>query len=304
MDGRATVAILVAEGELLSFASVGAALSHARALQPGSRVGIATGSEPEARAVADRLRAGAEPGQVLVSDPARWAERDGHAFREIGALELGAGRGPVHAWEFLWAEPAPRTRVRLCGELALEIDGERRVPPGGQAASLLGFLLASPERAADRAELIEVLWPAPRASRPADGAAPDPVAPAPGARAGGARGPRAPPAAAARAGLDGHRRGDGRARGGARRRRRPSAGSTRARTRARRSACCSPASSPASTTTGSTPGGWSSKSSSSRRSSGSRVPPSVSGAPSSAPRSVPVASSWPARRSVRRAIAS
>ena len=159
MDGRATVAILVAEGEPLGFASVGAALSHARALQPGSRVGVATGDEPEARAVADRLRTGAEPGQVLVSDPARWAERDGHAFREIGALEPGAGGGPVHAWEFLWAEPAPRTRVRLCGELALEIDGERRVPPGGQAASLLGFLLASPERAADRAELIEVLWP-------------------------------------------------------------------------------------------------------------------------------------------------
>ena len=158
MDGRATVAILVAEGEPLSFASVGAALSHAKALQPGGRVGVATGSEPDARAVADQLRTAAEPGQVLVSGPARWAERDGHAFRESGTLEV-AGRGPVHAWELLWAEPTPRTRVRLCGELALDIDDERKVPPGGQAASLLGFLLASPERAADRAELIEVLWP-------------------------------------------------------------------------------------------------------------------------------------------------
>ena len=74
MDGRASAAILVAEGEPLSFSSVGDALSHAKALQPGSRVGVATGDEPEARAVADRLRTGAEPGQVLVSDAARWAE--------------------------------------------------------------------------------------------------------------------------------------------------------------------------------------------------------------------------------------
>ncbi len=35
----------------------------------------------------------------------------------------------------------------------------RRTAPGGQAASLLGFLLASPELAADRSELIDVLWP-------------------------------------------------------------------------------------------------------------------------------------------------
>ena len=156
MDGRATVAILVAEGEPQTFTSVGAALAHARSLQPGGRVGIAVASEPAAAAVAARLRDAAEPGQVLVSDNARWAEGDGHAFRDADPLE-GAEATP--AWELLWAEPAPRTRARLCGELAVEIDGERREPPGGQAASLLGFLLTSPERAADRAELIEVLWP-------------------------------------------------------------------------------------------------------------------------------------------------
>jgi DNA-binding SARP family transcriptional activator/tetratricopeptide (TPR) repeat protein len=159
MDGRATVAILVAEGEPLAFASVGAALEHASALQPGSRVGVDAGSEPEARAVAAGLCTGAEPGQVLVSDRARWAERDGHAFREVGSMDLGPSAGAVEAWELLWAEPAPRTRVRLCGELALEIDGERRPLPGGQASSLLGFLLATPERAAERGELIGVLWP-------------------------------------------------------------------------------------------------------------------------------------------------
>ena len=159
MDGRATVAILLADGDPLTFASVGAALAHATALQPGGRVGVAAGDEPDARAVAAELRTAAEPGQVLVSDPARWAARDGHAFRDAGSLDLGAGRAPVRAWELLWAEPAPRTRARLCGDLSVEIDGERLVPPGGQATSLLGFLLASPERAAERAELIDVLWP-------------------------------------------------------------------------------------------------------------------------------------------------
>jgi len=154
MDG---VAVLVAEGEPLTFESVGAALAHATALQPGRRVGVDVGPEPEARAVAAGLCGGAEPGQVLVTDRARWDALDGHAFRDAGALETGSGA--VQAWELLWAEPAPRTRVRLCGELRLDIDGEPRMPPRGQAASLLGFLLASPERTADRAALIDALWP-------------------------------------------------------------------------------------------------------------------------------------------------
>src|SRR5919198_3327129 len=154
MDG---VAVLVAEGEPLTFASVGDALVHASSLQPGRRVGVDAGPEHEARAVAAGLCGGAEPGQVLVTDRARWEALDGHAFRDAGLLETRSGS--VEAWELLWAEPAPRTRVRLCGELRLEIDGEPRAAPGGQAASLLGFLLASQERAAERAELIDALWP-------------------------------------------------------------------------------------------------------------------------------------------------
>ena len=159
MHGEASVAILVAEGEPLNFPSVGAALAHATALQPGRRIGVDAGPAPEARAAAATLCSSAEPGQVLVTDRARWAARDGHAFRDAGPIDSGSGSGPVPAWELLWAEPAPRTRIRLCGDLALEIDGELRLPPGGQAASLLGFLLASPERTADRAKLIDVLWP-------------------------------------------------------------------------------------------------------------------------------------------------
>ncbi|HEY6693978.1 MAG TPA: AAA family ATPase [Solirubrobacteraceae bacterium] len=58
-------------------------------------------------------------------------------------------------------EPQARTRGRLCGPLGLEIDGLDVASglPGGQATALFCYLLASPDRAADRDELIAVLWP-------------------------------------------------------------------------------------------------------------------------------------------------
>src|SRR5215207_3740630 len=58
-------------------------------------------------------------------------------------------------------EPQARTRGRLCGPLRLEIDGVdvARGLPGIQAAALLCYLLASPNRAADSDELIALLWP-------------------------------------------------------------------------------------------------------------------------------------------------
>src|ERR687897_388531 len=54
------------------------------------------------------------------------------------------------------SESTPRTRVSLCGPLGLEIDGRDVVPalPGRQAG-----LLSSRERAADRDELVALLWP-------------------------------------------------------------------------------------------------------------------------------------------------
>jgi DNA-binding SARP family transcriptional activator len=53
------------------------------------------------------------------------------------------------------------TSVRLCGPLRLEIDGRDVTAdlPRGQPISLLCYLLASPDRAADRDELIALLWP-------------------------------------------------------------------------------------------------------------------------------------------------
>ena len=134
--------------------------SAPRSRTPARCSRAAASASPPARsptppAAAARLRAAAEPGQVLVTDAARWADLDGDAFRDAGPLPRGGG----HAWELLWAEPVPRTRARLCGGPALEIDGQRIAAPGGQAGSLLAFLLASPERAAERGELIEILWP-------------------------------------------------------------------------------------------------------------------------------------------------
>ena len=55
----------------------------------------------------------------------------------------------------------PGTRVRLCGPLAVEIDGRDATAalPSGQAESLLCFLLANRDRPVDRGELIAVVWP-------------------------------------------------------------------------------------------------------------------------------------------------
>src|SRR5262245_12049773 len=67
--------------------------------------------------------------------------------------------------------PEPRTRIRLCGPPAVEIDGRDATAglPSGQAESLLCYLLANRDRALDRGELISVVWPE-RAPRDPQGA--------------------------------------------------------------------------------------------------------------------------------------
>ena len=51
--------------------------------------------------------------------------------------------------------------MRLCGPLALEIDGRDAVAavPVGQARSLLAYLLTRDERCAERGALLDVVWP-------------------------------------------------------------------------------------------------------------------------------------------------
>jgi DNA-binding SARP family transcriptional activator/tetratricopeptide (TPR) repeat protein len=156
-----SMTILVADGEPRPFAGVLDALTHARGLQPGAKIGIDGGEDAEL--VAGALSTRAQPGQVLVSDAVRSlaVPREGFEFREVGALDLDGDGGSVHAWELLWQESGPRTRIRLCGPLALDVDGRDLTPglPGGQASALLAFLATQPERTASRDELIAVAWP-------------------------------------------------------------------------------------------------------------------------------------------------
>ena len=92
-----------------------------------------------------------------------------------GALEQVPARFRWRAWRRFYGHgvaqplarrcttrmPEPRTRVRLCGPLAVEIDGRDATDglPSGQARSLLCFLLANADRPVDRGELIAVVWP-------------------------------------------------------------------------------------------------------------------------------------------------
>jgi DNA-binding SARP family transcriptional activator/tetratricopeptide (TPR) repeat protein len=160
-----------ANGELsLAFPSVLAALSCAKEILRGACDGPADGEgarlgvgvADERMGVASQLCGRAERGQVLVSQAARsLAIGRGHEFRELEPIELRDRREPLRAWELLWREPEPRTRVRLCGSLGFEIDDRDLAGalPRGQAGGLLCYLLASDERAADRDELIDVVWP-------------------------------------------------------------------------------------------------------------------------------------------------
>jgi SARP family transcriptional regulator, regulator of embCAB operon len=54
-----------------------------------------------------------------------------------------------------------RTKVQLCGRLAVELDGERVEDrlPGRQGRLLLAFLAANRNRTLTRAQLLDALWP-------------------------------------------------------------------------------------------------------------------------------------------------
>ena len=55
----------------------------------------------------------------------------------------------------------PSTRIQLCGQLAVELDGREITPklPGGQARVLFTYLTVTRSRPASRERLIEALWP-------------------------------------------------------------------------------------------------------------------------------------------------
>ena len=136
---------------------------HAR--EPAVRLGVDVadghGRLDGTPAGAARLCSAAERGQALVSRAAHAlvVGRPGYEFRQLAGRDGAAD--VLGAWELLWQEPEPRTSVRLCGRLELEIDGRdlAATAPGGQAGSLLRYLLAHRERDVDRDSLIDVLWP-------------------------------------------------------------------------------------------------------------------------------------------------
>ena len=55
----------------------------------------------------------------------------------------------------------PSTRIRLCGRFSFQLDGRELAGslPGGQGLSVLTYLIANRDRAPDRAQLVDVLWP-------------------------------------------------------------------------------------------------------------------------------------------------
>lgn len=61
-----------------------------------------------------------------------------------------------------------RTRVELCGRLAVEIEGRAVTLQGGQPRELLAYLVRNRTRAVGRDELTDVLWPADVPRSPSD----------------------------------------------------------------------------------------------------------------------------------------
>src|SRR5215204_3186009 len=50
-------------------------------------------------------------------------------------------------------------RIRLCGPLAVALEGREAEPPGRQGRLLLAYLTVNRARASSRDELIDLLWP-------------------------------------------------------------------------------------------------------------------------------------------------
>jgi SARP family transcriptional regulator, regulator of embCAB operon len=81
------------------------------------------------------------------------------------AIDSSFGRRFVHVvglcgWDYLGVVLS-RTKVQLCGRLAIEVDG-RRVEgdlPGRQGRLLVGYLVANRLRSLTREELLDALWP-------------------------------------------------------------------------------------------------------------------------------------------------
>ena len=166
------------DGLMVSFSSAreavacGAAMQAAVSSRPDRlelRVGIDAGEPINENGdlfgtpvvVARRLCDAATGGQVLVSDLVRMllGRRINVPLEALGELQLKGLEEPVLAHAVSWQTAA--ARVRLCGELAVEQDGERLDErlPSRQARALFALLVLERDRATGRDAIADALWP-------------------------------------------------------------------------------------------------------------------------------------------------
>jgi class 3 adenylate cyclase/DNA-binding SARP family transcriptional activator len=166
------------DGLMVSFSSAREAIACAAAMQMavsshsdrlGLRVGIDAGEPINENGdlfgtpvvVARRLCDAADGGQVLVSDIVRMlaGRRLKLELDALGPLALKGLDEPVVAHAVSWQAGAPR--IRLCGGLAIEQDGERLDErlPSRQARALFALLLLERERGLTREAIADCLWP-------------------------------------------------------------------------------------------------------------------------------------------------
>jgi predicted ATPase/class 3 adenylate cyclase/DNA-binding SARP family transcriptional activator len=177
-DHRGREVKSLGDGLMVAFPSARQAVACAAAMQEavsaegdglGLRVGIDAGEPiPEDQdlfgtpvVVARRLCDVAEGGQVLVSDVVRMlcGRRLGLPLEALGPLELKGLDEPVLAHAVRWKVSAPR--VRLCGGLAVEHDGERLDErlPSRQARALFALLVLERGHPLSREAIADALWP-------------------------------------------------------------------------------------------------------------------------------------------------
>lgn len=166
------------DGLMVAFSSAREAVACAAAMQVAAnahsdrlelRVGIDAGEPINENGdlfgtpvvVAQRLCDAAAGGQVLVSDVVRMlsGRRLSVPLEALGPMQLKGLEEPVVAHAVRWRTAAPR--VRLCGELAVEQDGQRLDErlPSRQARTLFALLVLERDRDLTRDAIADALWP-------------------------------------------------------------------------------------------------------------------------------------------------
>src|SRR3954452_15114742 len=164
--------LMVAFGSARDAIACAAAMQQAVATEPhalGLRVSVDAGEPIHENddlfgtpvVVARRLCDAADGGQVLISDVVRLLirRRLAHQLEPLGPVELKGLDAPVVAHLVHWRERG--VRIRLCGGLRVEQDGERidERLPSRQARMLFALLALHHGEEMSRDGLADALWP-------------------------------------------------------------------------------------------------------------------------------------------------